>query len=47
MWGRGGGGRRRKGEDGRGDKKERKGRGREILMVREQENILNGGRVEL
>ena len=62
--GRGGGGKRRKGEDGRGGRGEgewgkegkgsgrwggrrRKGKGKEILLFREQENILNGGRVEI
>ena len=30
-----------------GEQERRKGKGKEILMVREQENILNGGRVEI
>ena len=36
------------GEEGEGSEGEgRKGKGKEVLMFRGQENILNGGRVEI
>ena len=46
--GRGGRGEGEWGEEGEGSEGEgRKGKGKEVLMFRGQENILNGGRVEI